>query len=206
MAKSVNEGLTTYDALMDESPQVNDLLSIYSMLENGVYPQVSRVIEPIALHTKSPRVTYESLKILLQAQDDNSAEILSRLLDHKVDYDTQKIAAIAEAVSHVEDMSPHILGIVERFYQEKLPQKLHETRKTSLELMSLGKVGSSLTKSLNNDNESRSIIAQTFRAARNHTNAIKALAESQGINLDEIDEQEASQQDYASGNDLSAPD
>ncbi|MGH1456648.1 MAG: hypothetical protein ACRBDI_07695 [Alphaproteobacteria bacterium] len=145
IANRLNQDLTTYESQIDENPNVRDILSIFAMLKNGVYPQVSSCIEPIAMKTKSPQITYESLKLLLQTNDDYSADILDKVLDHKQDYDTQKIEAIANAVSHVEDMSPRALQIVTDYFNTALPKEIHKLEKSIQKFQGLGKMASAFS-------------------------------------------------------------
>lgn len=178
IAKKLNEALTNYSSDIDEKENTENLIRILSMLEKGVHPQVSRVIEPIVMETKSPAVTTKTLQILLNAQHREAAEVLDKVLDHKQDYDTQKITAIAEAVSHVEDMQPESLKIISDYFNQALPEELRKLEKSIEKFQGLGKVASAFAKV---DAISRDDAASMIKAGRQAMQTIQELSDKSDI-------------------------
>ncbi len=123
IAKKLNENLTIYDTQMDQSPNVANLTNAFSLLQQGVFPQAARSIGPLVMDTKSPAVTSEGLKILLQTDDGESAEYLDKILDTKEGYVLQKLKALTEAIVETgpENISPEITKSISDYLLDIAP-------------------------------------------------------------------------------------
>lgn len=145
LAQMASESLTTYDVHIDKSPLVASIRRMFRVLEKGQSPQIARAVGPIVMATKSPSVTYEGLKLILNSKDAESAKTLDQILDHKQDYDTQKITALADAISFVDDMSSEMRRSIQDYFIASLPTEIEKFQKSVKKIKGLGKLSSAFS-------------------------------------------------------------